>query len=96
MPAGAPLIHRLESDLSPFKSVGSSLSRGFDRRKLSRFAIRRSEFLWTAASYTGWRSLIALNTFLWIGAAAALCGLKASVLCGGWKRRRRLSMAWFV
>ncbi|GIY78926.1 hypothetical protein CEXT_313581, partial [Caerostris extrusa] len=28
-----------------------------------------------------------------MGAVAALCGLKASVLCGEWGKGRRLSMA---
>ncbi|GIX97970.1 hypothetical protein CDAR_446601 [Caerostris darwini] len=75
---------------------GKFTFQGVDRRKFSRFAIRRSEFLWTAASYPRWRSLIASKTLLWMGAAAALWGLKASVLCGEWGRGRRLSMAWSV
>ncbi|GIX97977.1 hypothetical protein CDAR_446641 [Caerostris darwini] len=33
------------------ESVGSPLSRGAVRRNFSRFATRRNEFLWTAASY---------------------------------------------
>ncbi|GIX97962.1 hypothetical protein CDAR_446541 [Caerostris darwini] len=64
------------------ESVGSSLSRGVDRRKFSRFAIRRNEFLWTAASCPRQRSLIASKTLLWMGAAAALRGLKSSVVNG--------------
>ncbi|GIY33769.1 hypothetical protein CEXT_162891 [Caerostris extrusa] len=73
--------------------IGLQISRS---KKLSRFAIRRSEFLWTAASYPLWRSLIASRTLLWMGDAAALCGLKASVICGEWRKGRRSSMAWFV
>ncbi|GIY33768.1 hypothetical protein CEXT_162881 [Caerostris extrusa] len=92
---GTILGHTWQSDLSPFQSSRFTFQ-GVDRRKFSRFAIMSSEFLWTAASYPQWRSLIASKTLLWMGAAAALCGLKAPVLCGEFGRGRRLSIAWIV